>query len=322
MNVTTTLIIIGIIAGWGLIALLLLSGLLRRARRLLLRPILREDAPAVTCRRCRLPFHAASWRCGRCGAPMRPWFFYLVGRWFVRPLLTLIILPWILAVGMLLSVLITLTRFLMPAQAEHVERLAARGGNLISPLFARWVPRQWRIYSESPRLEPGEIDAPVDTALEAAFILGAALLGTAEGELTAVAFSPSDETLDLLRREKGGIHELWGYVSDSRVLVPTYTDQIIGALIHHEDLTGYVDGLAYHLDTPGNRIEIEPSERIEKAGTQDAPWRFHIRRIEEIKGEYPLRWEVEADPATLLRIESLIDELVTWDTLPCRLEFR
>ena len=65
----TTLTIIGIIAAWGGIALLLLFALLARARRLLLKPIPRDEAPAVTCRKCRLPFHTASWRCGRCGAP-------------------------------------------------------------------------------------------------------------------------------------------------------------------------------------------------------------------------------------------------------------
>jgi hypothetical protein len=253
---------------------------------------------------------------------MRPRFFYLTGRWLVRPLLFLLILPWIIAVGMLLSILITLTRLLLPAHAEGLERLAARGGNMISPLFARWVPRQWRVYSDTPHLEPSEIDAPIDTALEAALILGAALLNTSEGELTAVAFAPNEETLDLLRREKGGIHELWGYVADSQVLVPSYTDKIIGALMHHDDLTGYVDGLAYHLDLPGTKLEIEPSERIEKEGRQVPPWRFRIRRREDIKGNYPLLWEVDADPAILLQIESQIAELQTWDTLPCQLTFR
>ena len=311
-----------IVAVWGFLAFVLLLLTTARARALIDRPILRAKARSVRCRKCRLSFHRASWRCGRCGAFMKPPLLYWLGRGIIEPLLSLLIVPWIVLFGLILSTAIWFTSGILPRLTPAFERLANRLGAWIAPTFANWVPQRWRLLAGGTVLLPHEVDVPIDTVIGAALTLGTCMLGSSEDEIEVCVPQPTEETLDTLRRTPGRIQEIWGYISDGHPVVPTYRDRIIEARTHGEDLIRYVEGLTAHLEKPLMEIEIRPIAREPlDSGESAVLWRFLLRREPQRKGEYPVRWEVYASPEILLRIESLLNDLNIWDSLPCHLAF-
>ena len=165
-----------IVIGWGLIAFILLLLATFRARAIVKIPILRSDVPSTTCKKCRLPFHKYSFKCGRCGAFMRSRLVYFIGRNIVEPLLALLIVPWILLFGLILSTILWFTSLLMPRITPLFERLANLLGSWIAPTFARWVPQQWHMLAAGTVMLPNEVDVPVDTVIGAALTLGTCLL--------------------------------------------------------------------------------------------------------------------------------------------------
>jgi len=319
--VSTTQIILAI-AGWGFLALFLLALLSARGRDRVFKPVLRDQAPSVACRRCRLPFLRASWRCGRCHAFMKPGLIFIIGRGIVEPLLALLIVPWIIVVGILLSISIWLTSLLLPRFQGVPEKCANRLGSWAAPMFRRWVPLKWRVYSSGTLIGPSEVDTPIETLADAAMILAASLLQSEEGEVEVHVVHPTEETLDTLRHTRTGIQEMWGYVSDGHVFFPTYVDQIVGARFHGEDLTGYVEGITSHLLEPHQRLEVKVKEKFGENDERSAsPLMFRLRRDLDQKGKYPVTWEIDASSETLLRIKRLIETMEAWDTLPCQLTF-
>lgn len=311
-----------IIIGWGFIAFILLLLATFRARAIVEKPILRSDVPSTTCRKCRLPFHKSSFKCGRCGAFMRSRLVYFIGRGIIEPLLTLLIVPWILLLGLMLSAILGLTSLLIPRTTPAFERLANLLGSWIAPTFARWVPQQWHMMAAGTVMLPNEVDVPVDTVIGAALTLGTCLLEQSDDELVVRVPKPTEETLQVLRKTPGKIQEVWGYISDGHYLVPTYSDKIVEARSHGDDLLRYVEGFTAHLEIPLRAIEVSPINRKQSEGNDSrADWKFLIRREPPRKGAYPVRWEIHAEPDTLLKIEGLINDLSVWDSLPCELKF-
>ncbi len=306
-----------ILAGWGLLALFLLLLALARARRVYL-PIPRDASKVVTCRRCRLPFHRASWRCGRCGAPLHPTLFYLVGRFLLEPLLGLIILPWILFFGGLLSLKLWFTRNFLPGAGNILDRITRRLGVWITPLFGRWVPRRWQIPSTGTRLLPAEADAPPDVMVASVLTLAVSMLQGADEEVRVLIPSPSGQTLDLLRHTEDGIREVFGYVPDGHPLVPTFSDRIIAAEITGSELMEYVEGIDEHLDVPLNRIEVGPTGEG-GGGKGKRPWSLLLLREPPETERYPIHCELIGDAETVQRVRRRLSELAQWNTLPCGL---
>lgn len=257
---------------------------------------------------------------------MKSHLLYKFGHLVLEPVLTILIIPWIVFFGILMSVTIWLTLLLLPRIAFIPEKIANRLGRWVAPLYGRWMPWEWRVYTRGAKLMPAEIDVPVEIISSAALILASCLLKQADETAELQVLRPNEDTLTLLRNTRGGVHEMWGYVSDNHVLVPTYQDQIVGALIRSENLLEYTEGLIHHLETPWNEAEIRPvtgvtgEEGDKVEGSSD--WIFHLRRDPDSKGRYPITWEVHAEPTTLLKIESLIEDLSAWDSLPCQLTFR
>ena len=351
-------LVIGLV-GWGALALLLLTVAIARAKVRDIRPIPREEAPITTCWRCRLPFHRSSWKCGRCGAYLKPRVFYWTGRFVLEPLFTLLIVPWIMVVGLILSAKLWFMSRFIPQLVPLLTRLTNRLGVWVTPLFGRWVPEQWRIPSEGTTLLPNEVDAPEDALVAASLTVGTALLERREEDLEVWVPQPVEETLEILRRTRGGIREIWGYVSDGHTLVPSFTDQIIGAVCRGDDLVEYTDGLANHLLSPLSQFEVQQivrestpggrrrrrrrrrrkpgrnqqeeqkrngarRKRPESSRTAGKPaprseWKFVLRREPVEHGRFPIRWEVHAEPDFLLTIQDRVTELESWDTLPCGL---
>jgi len=311
-----------ILVAWGLLALLLLILATARARALVDKPAPRSTSPSTRCQQCRLPFHKASWRCGRCGAYMKPRPLYWLGRGIVEPLLSLLIIPWFVLFGILLSISILFTSSIIPRTTHGLERLANRLGAWIAPMFARWVPQRWRFPASGTVLLPHEVDAPIETAVGAALTLATCLLTMGEEEIELRIPLPSEETLDMLRKTPGRVQEVWGYISDGHPMVPIYQDQIIEARSHGEDLLRYVEALARHLEEPLKEIEILPMvSDTGQSPESPPPWLFLLRREPEGKSIYPLRWEIHTEPEILLRIEALLNDLDAWDSLPCHLVF-
>ncbi len=318
----STFQIILVIAGWGFLALFLLALLSVKGRELIFKPVLRDTAPAATCRRCRLPFLRASWKCGRCNAYMKPGFLFLFGRGIMEPILAILIIPWIVLVGICISAVMWLINILLPQYQHVVEKLANRLGSWVAPVFKRWVPLRWRVYSTGTLIGPVEIDTPIDTVADAAMTLASALLQTEETEVVVHVIDPTEETLESLRQMEAGIQEMWGYVSDGHVLFPTYADRIVGARFHGDELTGYSEGISNHLQTSNRRVEVRVRKKendVEEV--QASPWSFRLRNNHEQEGKYPVTWEIDASSEELLRIEGLIDTMTAWDTLPCQLSF-
>ncbi len=310
------------LAGWGFLALFLLALSSARGRDMVFKPVLRDQAPSVTCRRCRLPFLGTSWRCGRCHAFMKPGLIFFIGRWIVEPLLALLIVPWIVVVGILLSTFIWLTSLFFPRFQHVPEKFGNRLGSWAAPMFRRWVPLKWRVYSTGTLLGPAEVDTPLETLADAVMTLAVCLLQTDEEEVEVHIVHPTEETLDTLRHTRKGIQEMWGYVSDGHVFFPTYVDQIVGARFHGEDLTEYVEGITSHLLEPHQRLEVRVKEKNPGENERSAsPWGFRLRRDLDLKGIYPITWEIDASPEMLLRIERLIETMEAWDTLPCQMTF-
>jgi len=310
------------VAGWGFLALLLLALLSARGRELVFKPVLRDEAPDATCRKCRLPFLRASWKCGRCHAFMKPGLLFLFGRGIVEPVLAILIIPWIVLVGIFISVAMWLINILLPRYQHAVEKFANRLGSWVAPVFRRWVPLKWRVYSTGVLIGPVEIDTPIDTLADAAMTLAAALLQTEETEVVVHIIDPVEETLESLRQEETGIQEMWGYVSDGHVFFPTYDDRIVGAQFHGDDLAGYSEGISNHLQIPNQQVEVRVRKKEhDPEEPQTSPWRFRLRRIHDQEGKYPVTWEIDAPSEELLRIESLIKTMTDWDTLPCELSF-
>ena len=312
------------VAAWGITALLLLVLALRRAHRLLYRPTPREGAPSTTCRSCRLPFHRSSWRCGRCGAFLRPFPFYLLGRGVFEPLLRLLVVPWILGVGLLLSFALWVSNLMVPQAVPVVEQTASRLGAWVSPLFQPWIPQRWRLPVSGTRVLPREIDAPGDMVVASALTLAGCLLEQSDEEIEVEIPHPCEETMRLLRDTPSGIHEIWGYISDGHPLTPCFRDQIIAARFHGQSLMEYVDGLAHHLEETLNQIEIRPRFAPAPDGVppRRPEWSFLLRREPPLQGRYPLRWEVHAPQTLLLHIEDIVSDLEVWDNLPCSLIFQ
>ncbi len=310
------------IAAWGLAALLLLILLRARGKRLVFTPILREDVRSTTCRNCRLPFHRTSWRCGRCGAFIKPGLVYWFGRRVIEPVTLILIAPWIVSFGIVLSIIMGITSIFIPRAHHITERIANRMGSWVAPLFPRWVPRRWRIFRSGALLEPGEVDVPIEAVTEAALTLAICMIGDESEEVEVKIAHPIEETLEILRQNRGGIHEIWGYVSDGHVLFPTYEDKIVGTRFNGNDLIGYSGGLAHHLERPQSVLEIRPVAKEGGNGDEGAKWTFLLRREFDLKGRYPVTWEVNSAPEILLQIESTIEDLTSWDSLPCRLSFR
>lgn len=290
-----------VVAGWGLLALLLLSLAVARARAARLQPIPREQAPATTCPRCRLPFHRSSWKCGRCGAHLKPRLFYWIGRYVLEPLLALLVVPWILLVGTVLSLGLRLAERFMPRLVHRLVRFTNRLGVWVTPLFGRWVPDRWRMPIVGTTLLPNEVDAPEDVVVAASLTLGTAMLERSEEELQIWVPHPGEETLELLRQAAGGISEVWGYVPDGHTLVPSFTDQIIGALCRGEEILVFTDGLTNHLQTPLHYFEVrQVVEEARRAGrrrrrrrrrrggrTQTGTGREDARRLQTRSEETP-----------------------------------
>ncbi|MFC1529660.1 hypothetical protein ACFL6R_02980 [Gemmatimonadota bacterium] len=317
-----TLLIILFIVGWGFLALLLLALLSARGRDLVFKPVLRDGAPAKTCHRCRLPFLRASWKCGRCHAYMKPGLIFLFGRGIVEPILAILIIPWIVVGGIVLSTFLWLVNVLMPRYQHAIEKVANRLGSWVAPVYRRWVPLRWRVFSTGILIGPSEIDTPIDTVADAAMTLATALLQTEETEVVVHVIDPTEETLESLRQTETGIQEMWGYVSDGHVFFPTFTDRIVGAQFHGDELVAYSEGISNHLQVPNQKIEVRVMRKEHGAEEdQTSPWRFRLRRIHDQEGKYPVTWEIDAPSGELLRIEGLINTMTDWDTLPCELSF-
>jgi hypothetical protein len=324
--------ILFILAAWGILALFLLLLALARARRVYL-PVPRDESKAVFCRRCRLPFHRASWRCGRCGAPLKFSLFYLIGRFLLEPLLGLIILPWILLFGGIISLKLWFAQNLLPGASGFLERIARRLGVWITPLFGRWVPRRWQIPSKGTRLLPAEADVPPDVMVASVLTLAVSLLQEAEEEVQVHIPSPAEPTLDLLRHTEDGIREVWGYVPDGRPLVPSYTDRIIAAEITGSELMEFVEGIDEHLEVPLNRVEVLPAAGTgsgEKEGAPGAPggpkpaarptsWSILLLREPPETERYPIHCEIIGSPETVQQVRRRLAELSQWNSLPCGL---
>jgi hypothetical protein len=347
------------IVGWGALALLVLAMAIARARVRDIRPIPREEALTTTCSRCRLPFHRSSWKCGRCGAYLKPRLFYWIGKFVLEPLLTALIVPWIMAVGLIMSTGLWLMSRFAPLLVPLLTRITNRLGVWVAPLFGRWVPEQWRIPIEGTTLLPNEVDAPEDAIVAASLTVGTALLERREEGLEIWVPQPGEETLEMLRRTRGGIREIWGYISDGHTLVPSFTDKIIGAVCRGDDLVEYTDGLTNHLQAPLSQFEVQqivrkpegrgrrrrrrrrrrrPGQEQHKerggTGAREKPvespgsvnraephseWKFVLRREPDEHGRFPIRWEVHAEPNVLLAMHDRVTELESWNTLPCGL---
>lgn len=237
-------------------------------------------------------------------------------------MIMLLIVPWIVLFGIGLSVIMGITSIFIPRAHHRIERIANRMGSWVAPLFPTWVPGRWRVFSSGVLLEPGEVDAPIDAVTEAALTLAICMIGDESKEVEVSVAHPTEGTMEILRQNRGGIHEIWGYVSDGHVLFPTYQDRIIGARFHGNELVGYSEGLAHHLESPQSTVEIRPVAKEGGGGGMDAEWTFLLRREFDLKGRYPITWEVNSTPEILLLIESTIEDLSSWDSLPCRLSFR
>jgi hypothetical protein len=315
-----TLQIILVIAGWGALALILLAILSARGRKLIFKPVLRDEAVTRTCHRCRLPFLRASWKCGRCHAFMKPGVIFLFGRTILEPILAIVIIPWIIVVGILISIVMWLTNMLLPSHQMAIERFINRLGSWVAPVYRRWVPLKWRLYPTGIPVVPVEIDTPIETTADAALTLATTLLQDEETEVLVHVIDPTEETLESLRQVESGIQEMWGYISDGHVFFPTYTDRIVGAQFHGDDLAGYTEGISNHLQVPGRTVEVGVRRRDhDRGGELTSPWSFRLRRDHDREGSYPIIWEIDASPEELLRIEGLIDTMTAWDTLPCQL---
>lgn len=320
------LIFILIIAAWGMLSLILIGLTKLRARILRYEPVPREQAPSKTCRSCRLPFRKASWRCGRCGAYMKPRLFYWIARGILEPLLYAITVPWILGGGLVLSAAMRIAGRYAPAALPYFEGTANRLGVWLSPEFQEWVPEQWRVPEQGTTVVPKEVDAPIDVVIASVLTLGVCLLKSQDHQAEVYIPEPDEETLDQLRHTPDGIHEIWGYVSDGHLLAPDFHDQIIGARIRSQNPLEYVEGLTHHLSEALNTVRIRPvpsrSDSSEEGVETVEDWRFLLRGEPELKGDYPLRWEVHATSERLLQMEELVADLDSWDQLPCSLLFR
>ncbi len=320
------LVVILIIPAWGLLSLLLIGMAKLRARLLRYEPVPRDDARSKTCRSCRLPFRKASWRCGRCGAYMKPRLFYWIARGVVEPLVYVITVPWILGGGLILSIGMRLASRYAPTTLPYFESFTNRLGVWLSPEFQDWVPEQWRVPDQGTTVVPKEVDAPIDIVTASALTLGVCLLQSQDHQVEVYIPDPDEETLDQLRHTPEGIHEIWGYVSDGHIVAPDFRDEIIGARIRSQNPLEYVEGLTRHFTGALNTVEVRPvptradasEEKVETA----EDWRFLLRREPEVKGGYPLRWEVHAASERLLEMEELVADLDSWDQLPCSLLFR
>jgi hypothetical protein len=309
--------IVQFLAMWGLVALVVLVLALARARRSVFHPVAREDAPAKTCSNCRLPFHRSSWRCGRCGAYMRPRLFYWIGRYILEPLLALLVVPWILLFGMTLSGILMLTDRFLPSFARTFERLTSRLGVWVTPLFGKWVPEEWQLPVKEATVTPHEVDAPTDALVASALTVGTALLDREDEEVVVRLPHPEEDTLAILRHTPEGIREVWGYISDGHTLVPSFDDRIIAAECRGDELLEYTEGLAHHLEESLRQLEIRQMD-TGKEGSEEPSWYFVLSREPARRGRYPIRWEVHAPPGLLATLPDRLDELHTWDSLPCR----
>jgi len=73
---------------------------------------------------------------------------------------------------------------------------------------------------------------------------------------------------------------------------------------------------------PLAEIEFKPVRTAEEGAVAiPPPWTFLLRREFDRKGIYPVTWEVQSSPQVLLQMESTIEDLTSWDSLPCRLSF-
>jgi hypothetical protein len=133
--------------------------------------------------------------------------------------------------------------------------------------------------------------------------------------------NPDEETLDLLRHVRGGVREIWGYVADSHPLVPSFSDQIIGAVCRGEDLIDYSEGLAHHLRNTLRKIEVIPLPSDDPSPEDRIAWSFVLRREPHERGRYPIRWEVHAGIELLGAMQERIADLEAWDSLPCGVTF-
>ena len=148
------ILVFEIVVLWGLLALLLLAMAIGRARSRVFYPVPRETAPSKTCSTCRLPFHGSSWRCGRCGAYMKPRLFYWIGRFLLEPLLALLVVPWILLVGMILSGVLWVrpvpARTCAPVRAGH-EQAGRLGHSSLRQVGSRTVAATGQGNQDAPQ---------------------------------------------------------------------------------------------------------------------------------------------------------------------------
>jgi len=241
---------------------------------------------------------------------MKPRLFYWIGRFLLEPLLALLVVPWILLVGMILSGVLWVFDRYLPELARPFERVTSRLGVWVTPLFGRWVPEQWQLPVKETRMLPNELDAPVDAVVAAALTLGTSLLEEGDEDVEVHVPHPAEETLTVLRSAPDGIREIWGYISDGHTLVPSFTDEIIGAICRGDDILDYTEGLVHHLEDSLRPIVIRQ---------EHDRWHFLLRKDPPRRGRYPIRWEVHAPREMLIPLASRIDELEAWGTLPCGL---